>query len=215
MIQVLIPFGGEDPHRAAARDWVAARYAQRFEVTIAEMSGPWSKGAAVNPALDASTADIIIAADADSFVDEQHLDRAILHAEVHGWAMPHSIVKRFDRSSTADILAGRPGRRRLERGSYPALPGGGIVVATKQAWSTVRGFDPRFVGWGGEDHALGLAFGALVAPVNTRRHAALCHLWHPPHPHCRKPSQANRDLDARYRKARRNPDLMADLVGEW
>lgn len=218
-ISVVIGHGlADDPVRVRVRDWIAEhwRTVHCLPVTLAPCPTiEWSKGAAVNPAIAASDANIVIMADADSWVDEIPMQRAIDHARTNGWAMPHSVVKRITKASTADILNGRPGKRQMERGGYPALPGGGIVVARKDAWETVRGLDPRFVGWGGEDHALGLAMRTLVGPVNTRRIAPLWHLWHPPAAKCRKPSQASRDLDARYRGARDKPELMADLVKEW
>ena len=218
-IEVVIGHGlADDPVRVQVREWIAEHYrtVHNLPVTLAQCpTVEWSKGAAVNSAIEASTANIIILADADSWVDPDPLQRAIDHARREGWAMPHSTVNRIGRQSTADILAGREGRRQMERGGYPALPGGGIVIARKDVWDTVRGVDPRFVGWGGEDHALGLAMRTLVGPVNARRISPLWHLWHPPAAQCRTPSQASRDLDARYRVARDEHELMTDLVKEW
>lgn len=217
-VQVIIPAApADDVTRVAARQWVAARYAGLgLPVTIATgPPGDWSKGAAVNPAAATATAQMLVIADADSYVAADHLERAMTVAQRVGWAMPHSIVKRLSRASTTDILADRPCKPRLERGAYPALPGGGIIVCTREAWSTIGGFDPRFRGWGGEDHAIGLALRTLVAPVPPRTPAPLWHLWHTPAAHCRRPTQATRDLDARYRAARDKPDLMRQIVTEW
>ena len=218
-VDVIIGHGRhDDPQRVAVRQWIVNRWAtvHGLEVTLAECPDDvWSKGAAVNPAITASTADIIIVADADSYVDDQPLKAAIDAAGRGPWAMPYAEVRRFDRASTAAVLAGKPGRPRLERGPYPALPGGGIVIAHRDAWATVRGLDPRFKGWGGEDHAIGLALRILVGDVHRQRGAALHHLWHPPAPANRRPAPATRHLDARYRAARRDPDAMRTLIGEW
>lgn len=219
-VQVIVGHGrDDDPHRITVRDWIVNRWRTHHALPVTEAECPtadWSKGATVNPAIAASTADVIIVADADSYVDNEHLGNALNAVAVGGWAMPYSTVNRYDAVSTAAIMAGHQTvKPRLERGPYPALPGGGIVIAHRTAWDTVRGLDPRFVGWGGEDHALGLAFHVLVGDVHRQQRAALHHLWHPPAPANRRPSPATKELDARYRKARRNPDAMRTLIGEW
>ena len=218
-VDVILGHGSnDDPQRVAVREWIARRWAtvHGLPVTFAECPDTdWSKGAAVNPAITASRADVVIVADADSFVDHEPLTAAIDATRGGGWAMPYSDVKRLDPASTAAVLTGAPGRPRLERGPYPALPGGGIVIAHRDAWTTVHGIDPRFRGWGGEDHALGLALRILVGDVHRQRGTALHHLWHPPAPANRRPSPATRRLDARYRAARRDPNAMRTLIGEW
>ena len=219
-VDVIIGHGQhDDPHRVAVRDWIVRRWTDThgLPVTLAECPDPhWSKGAAVNPAIAASRADVIIAADADSYVTDDHLRRGIDHAATGGWAMLYAEVRRYSQTTTTAILAGRPlPRPRLERGPYPALPGGGIVIAHRDAWATVGGLDPRFRGWGGEDHALGLALRILVGDAHRQRGAALTHLWHPPAPAHRKPSADSKRLAARYRAARRDPDAMRQLIGEW
>ena len=218
MIDVVIGHGhDDDPIRVRARGYVAGLYeSQGYRVHLAECpTDEWSKGAAVNPVANRTTSEILILADADSFVAPEHLDRAIGQAGIRGWAMPHSVVKRLDRESSDRLIRGMPGRQRLERSAYPALPGGGILVVTREAWDMVGGFDPRFRGWGGEDHCIGLALRCLTGnEINPRRICPLIHLWHPEAPNCRRPSDNNRWLDKRYRDARRDPDLMRELVEE-
>lgn len=218
MIDVVIGHGlDDDPIRVRARQYVAGVYeSQGYRVHLAQCpTDEWSKGAAVNPVANQTTCDILILADADSFVAPEHLDRAISQAVVRGWAMPHSVVKRLDRESSDRLIRRIPGRQRLERSAYPALPGGGILVVTREAWDMVGGFDPRFRGWGGEDHCIGLALRCLTGnEINPRRICPLIHLWHPEAPNCRRPSDNNRRLDKRYRDARRDPALMRDLVEE-
>lgn len=218
MIDVVIGHGHDDDQiRIRARQYVAGLYeSQGYRVHLAQCPAPeWSKGAAVNPVANQTTGDVLVLADADSFVAPEHLDRAIGQAGIRGWAMPHSVVKRLDRESSDRLIRGMPGRQRLERSAYPALPGGGILVVTREAWDMVGGFDPRFRGWGGEDHCIGLALRCLTGnEINPRRICPLIHLWHPEAPNCRRPSDNNRWLDKRYRDARRNPDLMRELVEE-
>ena len=207
----------DDGTRRAARDWVSARWeAAGFRVTVAEGAGAWSKGAAVNPTVAASDAELVIVADADSWVTLEATEKACEQAEARGWAMPHSTVKRLSRAGTTAVYRGEVdiSKARMERSPYPALPGGGILMVRRDVWDTIGGFDPRFVGWGGEDHAVGLALATLSGPVSRRRVAPLWHLWHQPSPNNRRPSPESRRLDERYRKARNNPQAMRELVKE-
>lgn len=219
-VRVIVPHGQrDDPTRVAARKFVVRWWENLgLPVTLAECPTPdWSKGAAVNPVAKAATEDVLVIADADSLVMPEHLDKAIGHARTCGWSMPHSVVRRLSRQATSAVYTGHPltSRLRAERGSYPALPGGGIVVLTADAFATVNGLDPRFIGWGGEDHAFGLALRALVGPLQGHRTAPLWHLWHTPAARNRNPSDDARALNARYRAARTDAAAMADIVKEW
>lgn len=218
-VAVVIPASiHDDVHRRQARDWVTTRYHQVHAVPVTVgvcTASTWSKGEAVNAELEAATADVVVVADGDSYVSAPDFDAGVAAAQKHGWAMPHSTVKRLTLQSTHDVVNGRDVPPKLAKATYNALPGGGIVMATRDTWATVRGFDPRFRGWGGEDHALGLALMTLVAPHARRTRAPLWHLWHPPAADAYQPSDDTRVLDGRYRRARRNPDAMRDLIGEW
>lgn len=217
-VLVVIPHGrNDDLWRLRARDYVTERYrtVHRLPVILAECpTGTWSKGATANPAIMAADADVVIVADADSYVDDVALRWAINHAEAGGWAMAHTMIRRYSREATEAIYTG--GRcRRTEKGDYPGVAGGGIVIAHRDAWRTVGGFDPRFTDWGGEDYALGVALKSLVGPVKQRRTSPLLHLWHPPAEHKNDVTDGTRALWDRYRRTWRTPADMADLVREW
>lgn len=204
--------------REHVREWVTARYNRLhpgWTVTQAECpTARWSKGAAANPVLLTSEADVIVLADADSYVDSRVLSRAVeaVAGGSHGWAVPFTVVKRITRADTRRILDGDPvPRPTLERHAR-ALPGGGIVVASREAWRTVNGVDPRFNGWGGEDACLGYTLTALVGAPWTPPPAALWHLWHPA---ARRPTQTTNDLWNRYRRARCQSGALAQIVKEW
>ena len=67
MVEVIVPFAGDCPHRKKALEFTRKRYP--WPVTIAEGGEPWSKGAALRPAIEASTADILVVSDADCWTD--------------------------------------------------------------------------------------------------------------------------------------------------
>lgn len=219
-VEVVIPCGANDSsERLAVRQFILARYRvlhPDWQVTLATCpTTRWSKGKAANPALLQSDADVVILADADSYVDDRVLTAAAtdVAAGRRDWAVPFTLVKRIAKADTERILAGqlvpRPGVERHGK----ALPGGGITVATPAAWRTVNGVDPRFHGWGGEDACLGKVFGVLVgAPWVPSMPTVLWHLWHPAK---RRPTQHSNDLWRRYQRARRDRAALAAIVKEW
>lgn len=118
---VLIPWRPGCPHRAAALDHVAARYAQNFDVAIGRCpQGPWIKALAVADALRQTNAEVLIVADGDVWA--QGLPRA-LQAVCDGarWAIPHRGVLRLTGSATARYL-GAPGNRRPQGPAVPVRP---------------------------------------------------------------------------------------------
>jgi hypothetical protein len=218
-VEVVIPYGRDDAAgRVAVRHFIVERYKASFPdwtITVTQCpSSRWSKGEAANPALLNSDADILVLADSDSYMHPRALEVAVEQAAGGAaWAVPFTLVKRITKGDTERILDGEQvPRPRIERQAR-ATPGGGIVVATRQAWHTVNGVDPRFHGWGGEDFALGIALRALVGVPYTPPPLTLFHLWHPGK---RRAGKATNELWRRYRRAQRQGrEAVADLVKEW
>ena len=92
--------------------------------------------------------------------------------------------------------------------------GGGILVARREVLLDVP-VDGRFLSWGQEDQAHGIALHCLHGRA-WRGDADLIHLWHPPQPRMtrRVGSQAGYELCWRYQAARRDPVSMRELVAE-
>lgn len=212
-VQVIIPFAGDCPHRLTNLRWMVERYGADYPVTVAEGdSAAWSKGAAVDPVVQASDADVLVIADADCVVRKNDLRWAISEARRHGWASPHSRVYRLDEDTSARFrAAGRlPAEVVLDRKPTNAVPAGGVVVMRRDAYDLVGGFDPRFIGWGGEDSALSLMLGRLVYPfAHEGDERPMWHLWHPPAATWNRPNSATRELARAYRRAARAQQLPA------
>jgi hypothetical protein len=100
------------------------------------------------------------------------------------------------------------------RGGYDGFEGGGVVVMRRETAQEVP-IDPRFAGWGQEDHCLGFALHTLFGPC-WRGTASLVHLFHPPAPRLdrKRGSGESWQLFRRYDRARRNPDHMRALLKE-
>jgi hypothetical protein len=223
-VEVIIPAAvWDDAHRTAAQWWTASRWKGcGHKVTVAELSErPWSKGRSVNAAIAASTADVIVVADGDCFVSFDAMTEAISLAVEGHWVAPFAWVRRLNVTSTAHtlsldpVLTDRPARRGLAQDPHSALPGGGIIAASRAVWSTVGGFDPRFADWGGEDYALGCALRTMTGMPAVTMPGDLWHLWHPPQPNVSGESAATSELALRYRYAKFRPDQMTQLLDEW
>lgn len=229
-VAVLMPVGLTDEWRVAAQRYVETWYRTNFPelpIYIGRCSGEWSKGAAVADALEQATIahpdlSTLVVADADSFTfNADHLRDAIDLVDLRRapWVVPHTHVYRLRDRETVRLHESPGATPRLghvHRTPYTGPHGGGITVLSTDAWRTVDGIDPRFLGWGGEDVAFGWALETLVGEP-ARLAARLVHLWHPhPAPDLRG-SPASEELVAAYRSARGVPRRMRDVRahGYW
>jgi hypothetical protein len=218
MVAVVVPFRPGCPHRERAWAWLRQQYANfhpDFEVIEARApAGQWCKAAALNPAIEATEAEIIVQADAD--VWPFGLEEAIAAVRAGApWAIPHQMVHRLDEQASEAVIAGGDWtRQRLEQASYCGVAGGGVLVARRETLLTVP-LDSRFLGWGNEDESHAMALNT-VAGERWRGTGDLIHLWHPPQvrPHRRRGSQESWDLRYRYSQAVDDPAAMAALIEE-
>ena len=215
-VEVVIPWRGGCRYRERALEWVLDRWHHiGWPVTVAELAGGlWVKANAVTPAVEASTADVVVVADADVWCDAT--TTAVTAVEQGAaWAVPHKFVHRLDEASTANVYAGGgfDGGSLVER-PYRGHVGGGIVIVRRDAYLDVP-LDPRFGGWGQEDDAWGHALTVMYGKPR-RGVAPLFHLHHPPQPRRSRAigSEAGAALCRRYRAAR-HPDAMRQLLDEF
>lgn len=150
-IEVLIPWSPGCEYRERALRWVEDRYRElglsvRRGVWVGQ---EWSKGRALAAALRASTADIVVQADADVFTDPDGLAAAIAAVKAGApWSIPHDQLHRLSQEGTDAVLAGADWREQpLDQPSYRGIEGGGVVVASKEVIQSIP-IDVRFTGWG-------------------------------------------------------------------
>lgn len=183
-------------------------------MTIAPGSEPWCKASAVTPAIEASSADVVIVADADVWTEG--LPQAV-QAVAGGapWAIPHTPVYRLTEAATRHYMAGEDFRKLpTTQRPYCGMAGGGYIIAPRETFLSVP-MDPRFVGWGQEDESHAHALQTLAGRP-WRGRSPLVHLYHPPQERMsrRWGSLESRALATRYRKARNYPDQMRKLIQE-
>lgn len=224
MVNVIIPWRDSGClHRAASLAWVLEQWARHhptWAVTVAtSQAEEWVKADAVMPAIAAlGCNDIAIVADADVWSD--HVTEAVDAAQSGDcwWAVPHLHVRRLTSWATDEVRRGADtallNADSIAESAYVGVLGGGMVVAPRDVLLDCP-LDPRFVGWGGEDHAWGYALSTLHG-MPWRGDAPLWHLWHPPQRRAtrRWGSHASEALRLRYHVAREQPDAMAQIIDE-
>lgn len=231
-VRVVIPWRGGATDRVAnlcrVMSWWAEDY-PTWPVVIGEWPddrGTWRKGCAVDAAGRPEDDDIVIVADADVVCPQvgEAVD-AVAGGRVR-WAVPHRMVHRLSAWSTSRVNSRDvdlpPKAQKISPyvdESYVGSPGGGLVVIRGRTLAHVP-IDPRFEGYGSEDHSWSLAL-HRVAGQPYRGHGDLWHLWHRPQARTRGGmsaargigSEANVRLWTRYRTAA-TPQAMALLVME-
>lgn len=185
-----------------------------YPCRVGEGGEPWVKAQAVMPAIEASSAEIVVVHDADVWCPRL-VDAVRAVEQGAAWAMPHAGVFRLSEGATVALYGGAAWESLpLEERAYKGWEGGGCVVLRREDALRVP-LDPRFVGWGDEDASWAMALRCLVGPLVRIPHP-LIHLYHPPQPRRERglgsaPSLA---LHRRYAAARLNPGRMSVLIEE-
>lgn len=220
---VVVPFGGECPHRYLAWGWVRAQFAKHHPdwdlvVGTTDVEG-FSRTQAILDALTRTDADTIIVSDAD--VWSNGLRFAVSHVHEYGWAIPHNLIHRLSAPSTEAVLTGADWHglplsqdNKQDSRPYRGHECGTLTVFRRDVLESVPP-DPRFVGWGSEDDAQALALRTLIGPP-WRGEADLVHLHHPPQPRLNRVvgNETSKALLDRYQRARHNPPAMRALIEE-
>ncbi len=223
-VAVVIPWRDGCSFRRKALAWVMAKYVDTldapFEIALGDSpAGPFNRAAAILNGAARTTADVIVVSDGDVYCDPTAAVAAV--ASGQPWAIPHELVHRLSADSTEKALAGADWRglplsadNPQDRRPYRGNETGTLFVIRRDVLDDVPP-DVRFVGWGHEDTAYAYALRILVG-APWRGSDDLVHLWHPPQERAtrRLGNPASKQLEERYRAARRNPTLMRALVDE-
>lgn len=234
-VSLLVPLGtGHNETRDLNWEWLRARWeALRPSWEIVEGFAPadrWCKAQAVADAASRATGDVWVICDADLWVESwPTLKEAAAVAATHTWVVPCGNVYRLAPDATRRIVAEDPdrpvdwpvARSELANGHkrnafYRLFPGGGIFAITPEAYHRAGGFDPRFVGWGGEDLAFAAALNTLVGPP-VRLEASVWHLYHQLSRQAAKigrPSAPNDRLCRRYLHAEGDPAAVRSIISD-
>ena len=206
-ISLLIPFQSTDRQRRENVEWLKKYWHAQLpgaeiiigqdRVSLADPQIPFSKSAAVNDAARRANGDIFVIVDGDGYVDAEAVLNCINNirrAKREGkrlWYIPYRQFYRLTKDAARRVLDSSP--KQPYRFPMPPAPedvqetsgaqlghwyGAMIQILSREAFWEVGGWDERFRGWGGEDHAAMRATDTLYWPHKTMPVQVL-HLWHP------------------------------------
>jgi hypothetical protein len=193
-VKIIIPWREGCPNReanlGAVKQWWTEHHPD-WPVHLGHWGpdkGPWRKGCAVKQAMDTSDpTDVVVVADADVIIPGIYEAIEALETRRYEWAVPQRMIYRLTPDATNLVVEGKlrlpsiiaDSREYLGMAELSvATPGGGAVALTSEALSKCP-MDPRFAGYGHEDHSWARALYMLSgAPYQVVR--PLWHLWHPP-----------------------------------
>jgi len=254
-ISILIPFRCLDKTNPRVKnvEWLKKYWAAQLpgaEIVIGNdpnMDRLFSKSVAVNDAVAKAKGDVFVIVDADGYIDADsvvHCAEEIRHARKIGrklWFVPYRQFFRLTEEASSRLLESDPADpypfpSPLDAAStlgdtdpkvghwYGAM----IQIMPREAFESVGGWDPRFRGWGGEDHAAMRAVDTLYGLHKTLPGQVL-HIWHPqlgPQGAAsvvhwkermwenQSESGVNNNLSHRYYAAQGKPTIMRKLVDE-
>lgn len=201
-----------------------------WELIMGECSGDvWRKGVAISNGVEKAKNEIVIIADADSWVVDIH--ETLKHLSISDFVKPFNRYAGLTKEITERILRGEIDLEDVDIDEEKNLMWplkkstgwsdvvlGGIVVSRKSTIEKLP-FDHRFHSWGGADKAWMDAVVCLIG-TPTKAPKDLVHLWHPPagklddNDKGRRINENNSKLMSVYLEASKNPKHMSKVVEE-
>lgn len=254
-ISILIPFRcpAKDTARLRNVNWLKQYWTAQLpgaEIIIGEDTNidvPFSKSVAVNDAASKATGDVFVIVDADGFLSAEsvlHCAKEIRSARKNQkklWFIPYRQFYRLTEEASKYLLESDPARPYqfstplssiyILNDTDPKVGhwyGAMIQIMPREAFENVGGWDERFRGWGGEDHAAMRAMDTLYCLHKTLPGQVL-HVWHPqigPQGQAalvnwknrmwegQSETGVNNKLSHRYYAAQNRPEMMRKLVDE-
>lgn len=230
-ISLLVPFRANGPRDTRVKNW--AWIQKKWEKILPEAElcvgtddggHPFSKSVAVNDAYHKSSGDMLVIADADSWVEREQVLTGIERAERREHlVVPWFTAYRLTQADSLSIMDEEPSgenpvtktMKENSAGTGPSPASGAMVIIIQRvSFERVGGWDPRFRGWGSEDvsfanacwtllgrneYTIGEAY-ALHHPAPTNKDGM--RVWK------NDAGALNTPLYERYRKATGHPTLM-------
>ena len=251
-ISILIPFRclDKDNPRMKNVEWLQRYWKAQLpsaEVIIGadpEVDKPFSKSVACNNAAAQATGDVLVFIDADGYISADSIvycAEEIREARKRNkklWFVPYRYFYRLTEEASKLLLSSDPSHpyvydfpldaKYLLNDSGTRIGhwyGAMIQIVPSEAFDLVGGWDIRFRGWGGEDHAAMRALDTLYNLHKTLP-GAVMHIWHPmlgpqgvsdwiaKDRRWEGQTGTNNTLSYRYYHAMRSPKIMRKLVDE-
>jgi Glycosyltransferase like family 2 len=185
---IIIPFHSKDPYRKKALSVVMNYYKTLFpntDIIIAsDGNDPYSKSAAINKAVKKANTEFTAIVDADILCPKNAILSGLKLLEYFPLILPFNNVcdlsrllseKLYEKPNFSLNTSMLHGKNRHNKKSVPV---GGINLINKTCFMKIKGFDERFIGWGGEDDSFVAACDTICGP-HKRLIGDVYHLWHP------------------------------------
>src|SRR5688572_13080435 len=191
-VAILLPWRSDNGWREKLWQHCRAIWVREFpewQISIGiSDEGPFQRSQAINRAAEAAGDwDIALIIDGDTISEPRAVRAAVDWAhQTGGLAIAHRSRLMLTRSATQQLLSGKQvdtGRRHNVSRVWQGSDSVSCAVAVRRStWELVRGFDERFVGWGGEDTAFYLACETMTGVLGHFEDAMCLHLWHESQP---------------------------------
>lgn len=154
-------------------------WVQHVHTPLPSAGVPYNRSWAFNAGARLARGNVLILHDNDMLCPARYAAEALERSR-EGWAFLD--LKRFlfyfDQTTTRELFeTGRIPSRRPENVLQNAQ--GGSIIATRDAFFALGGFDESFVGWGGEDNEF-WERAETTNRVYAFGYLPFIHLWHPP-----------------------------------
>ena len=223
---VVVPFRSTDPERRRIFSWALARWQKLVpdEWAIAvrgdgQTEGPFNRSRAVNAAVAATGADVVIVSDGDTAVRHGQAEAMVRAIEDHPYVIGYSRFVHLAKIATEEALTSpvdiplpeNPQGPSVRFQSWESVCG--LWAMRREDHHAIGGQDERYSGWGAEDSAFAMKASTLLAPPHRLPGVGL-HLHH----HLRADrktdasARANFALLTEYEKAEGDPAAMTAIV---
>lgn len=220
-ISIIIPYRADFGPRDNLWSQNYKRYRSllpRLELIVGiDQSRYFCKARAVNNAAKLAQGDVFFIADSDVVFDIDLIDRVEQASASHPWIVPFTYGRRLTLDATRRLVEqGLPAKLPVSQEDFIEAinyPGVLLNVVSKEAFWDVKGYDERFIGWGGEDEAFAAALDTICG-LHYRLEGDIYHLWHPPAVPEPELYSNNFNRYQLYRSAYQNLDQMRSLIDE-
>ena len=170
------------PERTRAKEFVVEHYQKEFPVSLGDSGHPeFNRSASRNMAAEGASSDVLVFIDADAFIPLVQVRAAVELAQSSGLLVkPFGEGGYLTEASTESLLHARHGHLWSIAWMHPPVYGfvGLGWAIRRDKFELLRGFDPNFVGYGGEDNAFCAACDNLIGQTLTVEGYGYS-LWHP------------------------------------
>ncbi len=223
-ITIIIPFNSKDPYRQQALKYIQKFYKTQFPnaniILATEGNELYSKSVAINRAARKSTTRYLAIIDGDILCPREQILAGLILLNQFSLVIPYTDVIDLSRQASqklySDSLELKTAATKFgkKRNSKKTMPVGGINLIKKSCFMKVKGFDERYIGWGGEDDAFVASCNTLCGP-SKRITGPIYHLWHPTPRHNGNPNYNNNyRYTVEYFKAYNNKEKMKEILAK-